>query len=171
MIVMNKKFYLVFAALTALFSVMPISVAECSVLWESVSGDFREAVLESEKEETNVEPVSADERIESAEMVEIEYDGKMISVDIRDLILMADGNGGQKVDIGDPSKYEKQLENAPLYGVRTEDSGAYQNVSQEGDEYYADGVGAGLEADPNLGITEREYEEEQRARRWAEVFE
>ncbi|MDR1508700.1 MAG: P-type conjugative transfer protein TrbG [Synergistaceae bacterium] len=160
---MNKKFYLALAVCTAFFFVTPAGIAECSALWESVSGDFREAVLESGKEEMATEPVSADE---TAEMVEIEYDGKMISVDIRDLILMADGEGGQKVDLGDPSRYGKQLETAPLYGVRKEEPGEYQNVSYEEDEYYAE-----PEAPSNLGISEREYEEEQRARRWAEVFE
>jgi type IV secretion system protein VirB9 len=171
---MNKKFYLALAVLAALFSLTGISVAECSALWESVSDDFREAVLESEKEEMTAEPVSTDksgsaeaaETVESADTVEIEYDGKMISVDIRDLILMADGEGGQKIDLGDLSKYEKQLETAPLYGVRKDDSGAYQNVSYGEDKYYAE-----PEAPSDLQISEREYEEEQRARQWTEILE
>jgi type IV secretion system protein VirB9 len=50
---------------------------------------------------------------EVAEVVEIEYDGKIISVDIADLILMADGKGGRKLDLADPEKYGGAAGDAP----------------------------------------------------------
>jgi type IV secretion system protein VirB9 len=87
------------------------------------------------------------------EMLEIEYDGKIISVDIQDLILMADGKGGEKLELDDPSKYADQLRNDPYDGI--------------------DGLN-GLEPRDDAGsqeITAREYEEEQRARRWADLVE
>jgi type IV secretion system protein VirB9 len=134
---------------------------ESSETWDAVSGDFRNGA-DSER------GASGDVK---HEIVEIEYDGKIISVDIRDLIFMADAGGGQKLELDDPSKYEGQLENAPVYGVGLGDTG-------DGDEYesavpYAEGIGgAGPNAGPNVQeITQREYEEEQRARQWANVFE
>jgi type IV secretion system protein VirB9 len=108
------------------------------------------------EEEENDKPASSGEK---PEMVEIEYDGKMISVDIRDLILMADEKGEQTVTVGDPSKYAGQLETAPRYGERA------VNAIHGEDE-------TGEWSDPGLQrISERDYEEEQRARRWTEVFE
>jgi type IV secretion system protein VirB9 len=110
------------------------------------------------------------------ETVEIEYGGRIISVDIRDVLLLADGKGGHTVDLNDPSKYESQLEKARLYGVarntdekdETDETDSYESAVPS-----AEGIGA---ARPNAGpnvqeITQREYEEEQRARRWANVFE
>ena len=85
---------------------------------------------------------------EAVEMVEIEYDGKIISVDIEDLILMADGKGGQTVELLDPGKYEDMYVNAAPDSVFPNTPGP--NVQE---------------------ITAREYEEEQRARRWADVVE
>jgi type IV secretion system protein VirB9 len=126
---------------------------EPSALWETVSGDLREDVRRSEKDEASAKPVPQDEK---PEMVEIEYDGKMISVDIRDLILMADEKGGQTVNVSDPSKYAEQIKSAPLYGVGESDSGEYGEAE----------TGSNVQR-----ITAREYEEEQRARRWTEVFE
>jgi type IV secretion system protein VirB9 len=93
------------------------------------------------------EPASDD-----SELIEIEYGGKLIRVDIGDLILMADENGGQKVDLGDPEKYVGQLSDAPLYGVgeiRSRESAVTQGTE----------------------ITEREYEEERRARQWIQIME
>jgi type IV secretion system protein VirB9 len=93
-----------------------------------------------------------------SELIEIEYGGKLIKVDIDDLILMADGKGGQKVDLGYPEKYADQLEDAPLYGVgeiKSRESAVYQGTQEtQGTE-----------------ITAREYEEERRALRWTEVVE
>jgi type IV secretion system protein VirB9 len=65
-----------------------------------------------------------------------------------DLILMADGEGGQTVVLDDPAKYAEQMENAAPYSAGV--SGSNANAQE---------------------ITEREYEEEQRARLWADVFE
>jgi type IV secretion system protein VirB9 len=92
---------------------------------------------------------------DDVELIEIEYGGKLIKVDIDDLILMADGKGGQKVDLGYPEKYAGQIENAPAYGdgaTRSRESAVYQET--QGTE-----------------ITGREYEEELRARRWTEIVE
>jgi hypothetical protein len=61
-------------------------------------------------------PSQGVEAADSADMVEIEYGGKLISVDITDLILMADEKGGQYVDLADPEKYSEQLAKAPVYG-------------------------------------------------------
>jgi type IV secretion system protein VirB9 len=94
----------------------------------------------------------------AADMLEIEYGGKIISVDIQDLILMADGKGGEKLELDDPSKYADQLRNDSYDGI---------------DGLGIDGLN-GLEPrnDANLQeITAREYEEEQRARRWADLVE
>jgi hypothetical protein len=41
---------------------------------------------------------------ESADMVEIEYGGKIIHVDMADLILISDGRGGQTFELDDPEK-------------------------------------------------------------------
>jgi type IV secretion system protein VirB9 len=117
---------------------------ECSETWDIVSGDFKKPLAE---------------KTETAETVEIEYDGKIISVDIRDLILMADGKGGQKVELDDPSKYSEQWEDARPYGAKSPDR-------QPDFEF------EGLDGPENAGeITAREYEEEQRARRWADIIE
>jgi type IV secretion system protein VirB9 len=73
------------------------------------------------------------------EMVEIEYNGRVISVDIADLMLMTDGKGGQSVELQAQGNYE---------------------------DLYEDMEGADARK-----ITAREYEEEQRARQWADVVE
>ena len=68
---------------------------------------------------------------ESSELIEIEYGGKLIKVDIDDLILMADGQGGQKIDLGYPEKYADQIENAPIYGggkIQARESVVYQEI-------------------------------------------
>jgi hypothetical protein len=51
-------------------------------------GEAAETALEAE-------PAPGD-----SELIEIEYGGKLIKVNIDDLILMADEKGGQKVDLG-----------------------------------------------------------------------
>jgi type IV secretion system protein VirB9 len=110
---------------------------------------------------------SAEKNSDLAEMVEIEYDGKLISVDIRDLILMADGKGGESVELGDPDKYADQWKNARSYG---------EKLPEDQPDFEIDGIdglgGPELGDDAKLqGITAREYEEEQRARRWADIVE
>jgi hypothetical protein len=133
--------------------------SEPSEIWETVSADFRSAVGNAEKSpdaENATESVTQNEPVNKPETVEIEYGGKLISVDIMDLILMADGAGGQKIDLEDPEKYAEQLENAPLYGVR--------KIGMEGLE-------SGNPTADAREITEREHEEERRARQWANVFE
>jgi type IV secretion system protein VirB9 len=143
---------------------------ECSETWQAVSGDFRSVVERTDKKNEASAAMSSqdEESADSADMVEIEYGGKLISVDITDLILMADAKGGQYVDLADPEKYAEQLKNAPAYGegqLRAADSGNYE------DDFGAIG-GASPDTRQNVQeITEREYEEEQRARQWANVIE
>ncbi|MDR1510436.1 MAG: P-type conjugative transfer protein TrbG [Synergistaceae bacterium] len=134
---------------------------ECSETWDAVSGDFRAAAA-SPVEEAKAEP--------EAEMVEIEYGGKLISVDIADLILMADEAGGQKVELGYPEKYAEQYENAVRYGEGRLHANAETEAEFEDDSDPAENnlYGQG----PNVReITEREYEEERRARQWADIVE
>jgi type IV secretion system protein VirB9 len=170
----NKK---LFAALflALLCHVLPLtSIGECSEIWQAVSDDFRSAV-ERANETTNEVPAampSQDNKpADSADMVEIEYDGKLISVDIADLILLADAKGEQYVDLADPSKYTEQLANAPVYG-----EGQLKGTASSGYEDDFDAMGApngryGAGAQNIQEITEREYEEEVRARQWANVIE
>ncbi|MDR0653537.1 MAG: P-type conjugative transfer protein TrbG [Synergistaceae bacterium] len=175
---MKERFLSVSTILFALVTVFLLchalllpSIGECSEIWQAVSDDFRSAVESANKtNEASAAMPSPEE--ESANTVEIEYGGKLISVDIEDLILMADAKGGQYVDLADPEKYAEQLKNAPVYG-----EGQLKVVSSGG---YEDDFGAmsGLAVNGNPGtgqniqeITEREYEEEQRARQWANVIE
>jgi len=141
------------------------SIGECSETWQAVSGDFRSAVENAERSETTSRN---DELSDNADMIEIEYGGKLISVDISDLILMADGKGGQYVDLAEPKKYAEQLKNAPVYGEG--------QLNSAGSGNYEDDSGAMGGLVPNAGqnvqqITAREYEEEQRARQWANIVE
>jgi type IV secretion system protein VirB9 len=130
----TKRLFITFFSVLALCLVSPSS-GECSEIWETVSGDYRRAAAA-----TKAEP--------SPEMVEIEYNGKIISVDIADIILMADGKGGETYELYDSEKYEGRYESAI--------------PSNEGQR----------NAGPNLQeITAREYEEEQRARQWADIVE
>ena len=96
---------------------------------------------------------------ESGNVVEIEYDGKIIAVDLADLILMTDENGEQGVELYDPALYAEQLENAPFYG-----QGEFQT------DTFRDAAPVNLP--PGVQeITQEEYDEEQRARRWANIIE
>jgi type IV secretion system protein VirB9 len=96
---------------------------------------------------------------ESPQMIEIEYNGKIISVDIDDLILMADGKGGEKVGLDDPKKYADQLEIGALPNEEpASDAGFNPEV----------GINPGVRQQE---ITVREYEEERQARRWTEIVE
>lgn len=45
----------------------------------------------------------------TANMVEIEYRGRIIQVDIADLILMSDGHGGQRLELFDSERYADQF--------------------------------------------------------------
>jgi type IV secretion system protein VirB9 len=137
------------------------SLCESSQLWETVSGDFRSAVAGIEKQKKQPEVTEAP-LPSMPEMVEIEYNGKIISVDIADIILMADGKGGETYELYEPEKYEDQYKST--------------NPSGGGKNYGApDGPGQSNQSkNPGVGvqeITEREYEEEQRARQWAEIVE
>ena len=88
--------------------------------------------------------------------VEIEYDGKIITVDVRDLIIMEDG-----IVLEKPEKYEEQLKNAPVYGESqhvTAGNDAFRDASPE----YAQNA---------QQITAREFEEERQARMWRDVVE
>ncbi len=89
---------------------------------------------------------------QAPEMVEFSYGGKIISVDMRDLILMSDGKGGQKLELANPEDYADQYEK-------------YESVVPRGADSSASGGSNAQE------ITEREYREEQRARQWANIVE
>lgn len=99
-----------------------------------------------------------EEQRDAPEIVEVSYDGKMIKVDVRDLILMSDGKGGQKVELTNPEDYADQLDNYKSVPPYSEDLPA---------PVRADGGGSSNVQE----ITEREYREEQRARQWANVVE
>jgi type IV secretion system protein VirB9 len=82
---------------------------------------------------------------------------------------MADENGDQKIELGYPEKYAEQYENAVpygeglLYGAAGDDGESADISAATGNGY---GAGANVQE-----ITEREYEEERRARQWADVIE
>jgi hypothetical protein len=171
----SKKFCLTFLGLILLSAILSASAgpSECSEIWEAVSNDYREAVESlgegSDETQDQTRFVSRDE---NPGTVEIEYDGKIISVDIRDLILMADASGDKRLELDDPAKYESQLETAPLYGVKDETESYENTVTYEDDGVYALGADTAPAPGQNVQeITEREYEEQKRAREWSEVFE
>lgn len=109
---------------------------------------------------------AAEQNRDNSEMVEIEYGGKLISVDIADLILMQNDDGSQSVELGYPEKYEEQLQSAPRYGHG-------KAAAADADE--GDGGTDAFAATPNeqgagaQEISKREYDEEQRARTWANI--
>jgi type IV secretion system protein VirB9 len=139
-----------FAMLFAAFGFPP--VGGCSGAWAAVSGDIGEISADAaEKPDAN--------------SVEIEYDGKIISVDYADLLLMSDGDGGQKLELSDPEKYAEQLKNAPVYG-----EGQLKKASTE-DGFQDMGTVYAADARASQEITERQYEEEQNARKWADIVE
>ncbi|MDR1020597.1 MAG: P-type conjugative transfer protein TrbG [Synergistaceae bacterium] len=166
----NKKLFAVLFISLLCHALTFTAQGECSEIWQAVSDDFRNAV-EKANETPAVTPSKDEKPTDVGDTVEIEYDGKIISVDIADLILMADAKGGgQYVDLADPEKYAGQLENAPVYG-----EGQFKAVASSGydDDFGAMGgpngrYGAGQNIQE---ITEREYEEEQRARQWADIIE
>jgi type IV secretion system protein VirB9 len=146
-VIKGLKFSLFPLFLLCLTLSFPLS-GECSEIWNAVSEDFRSA---TEKERVKTE--DSESEAAEPELVEFEYDGKILSVDVSDLILMAGKDGdGSHLELYDPSKYEEQYESAIPYG--------------EGQIYGQGGVGPNVQQ-----ITEREYEEEQRARQWANVME
>jgi type IV secretion system protein VirB9 len=171
---MKKRFLSVLPVSFALLAVFLLchallfsSVGECSETWQAVSDDFRSAV-ERANERNEMPTALPSQNDEPADMIEIEYGGKLISVDISDLILMADANGEQYVDLAEPEKYAEQLKNAPVYGegqLKAAGSGGYE------DDFSAAGGSAQNGRQNIQEITEREYEEEQRARQWANVIE
>ncbi len=104
--------------------------------------------------------------MEMVELVEIEYDGKIISVDMADLILMTDDAGEQRIDLYNPAKYEQQLRDAPRYGEgMLLAAGGTMDMTDTADPFERpSGIGANEEE-----IGKRQYDEEQRARIWADV--
>ncbi|MDR1579999.1 MAG: TrbG/VirB9 family P-type conjugative transfer protein, partial [Synergistaceae bacterium] len=150
---MRKMMFLVL--LVAAFTFQ--TAEETSEAWASVSDDFSEVV-----EKYNVGDAKKEK---SADRVEIEYDGKIISVDYADLLLMADGEDGQRLELADPEKYAEQLRNTPRYGEGQLKNAGYEDEFRDAGAVYAAGAGNAQE------ITEREYEEEQNARKWADVVE
>jgi type IV secretion system protein VirB9 len=137
------------------------SSGESSELWQTVSSDFRRvaAKVAAEKKQPDMANVPLPAILEPPEMVEIEYNGKVISVDIADIILMADGKGGETYELYEPEKYEDQ----------------YKSTDPSNDDkIYSASNGSIQPKNPGVGvqeITEREYEEEQRARQWADIVE
>jgi type IV secretion system protein VirB9 len=115
-----------------------------------------------------VESSEAASQEESADRVEITYDGKIISVDYDDLLLMSDGEGGQRLDLADPEKYAEQLKNAPVYGEGQLQDAGYEDEFSDAGTVYAARAGNAQDAQE---ITEREYEEERNARKWADIVE
>lgn len=122
---------------------------------------------------------AADIDPDKAEMVEIEYNGKIISVDMRDMLLVHDGEGNQGIELGYPEKYAESYDNARFYGLveqylEKEDASVGKighDVAPFGDagdrnEFPVASGGSGSQE-----ISEREYREELRARVWAEVVE
>jgi type IV secretion system protein VirB9 len=96
--------------------------------------------------------------------IEFEYNGKVIKVQMTDLILLEDGS----ITINDPEKYADQLGDS-LYGENTD-----QNMNREYDESQLREINTytGQQARTGQGgraITEQEYEEEKQAQRWLDV--
>ena len=108
----------------------------------------------AEKLSTGGKP-KAPQVLKNPEIVEFSYDGKIISVDMQDLILMSDGKGGHKLELSNPEDYADQYEKYEKY----------ESVVPRGADSSASGGSNSQE------ITEREYREEQRARQWANIVE
>ena len=108
----------------------------------------------AEKPSTGGKP-KAHQVLKNPEIVEFSYDGKIISVDMQDLILMSDGKGGHKLELSNPEDYADQYEKYEKY----------ESVVPRGADSSASGGSNSQE------ITEREYREEQRARQWANIVE
>jgi type IV secretion system protein VirB9 len=91
-------------------------------------------------------------------VVEIEYDGKILSVDVRDLIITENG-----LELENPGKYAEQIKTASTYGGEAMPSAA------PGKDPYRDASPA--YAANAQQITAREYAEEQSARQWTNIQE
>jgi len=121
-------------------------------------------------------PASAADAIE---MIEIEYNGKIISVDMGDLILMQDDEGNRSLELSNPEKYENALVDARIYGMAerylNKEDGETQPEQVEGKSVAPDNDADYYEDFPapsnTQEISQREYEEEQKARMWADVVE
>ncbi|GHV57343.1 hypothetical protein FACS1894216_21840 [Synergistales bacterium] len=103
----------------------------------------------------------------SAEIVEIEYGGKIISVDMADIILTSGTDGDIQTELNDPAKYSKQIAEAPVYG---ESRGV---VVTKDDEWVdaPESFNNQPQASNTQEITARQYEDEKRARRWTNIVE
>ncbi|GHV56329.1 hypothetical protein FACS1894216_20130 [Synergistales bacterium] len=103
----------------------------------------------------------------SAEIVEIEYGGKIISVDMADIILTSGTDGDIQTELNDSAKYSKQLAEAPVYGAGSE-------VVALKDDEWVDAPESSNNQPPTSNaqeITARQYEDEKRARRWTNIVE
>jgi type IV secretion system protein VirB9 len=78
---------------------------------------------------------------------------------------MADGEGGQRIELADPEKYAEQLKNAPVYGEGQLRAAEIEDEFRDAGTVYEARAGNARE------ITEREYQEEQSARKWADLVE
>lgn len=138
---MENKVFTYFCLLSLGFILLfPVS-GECSETWNAVSRDF-------------IESVELLDREESGEVVEIEYDGKIILVDIRDLSIVSDGNGDRRLELRSPEKYTEQLVDASSFYEKERGYNA-----------------APAHVTGSQQITEREYREELQARRWTNIIE
>jgi hypothetical protein len=81
---MKKVFVIAVSVSLLCHAVLFPSIGECSETWQAVSGDFRSAVERANKanEAPAATPSQKEEPAGSADMIEIEYGGKLISVDI-----------------------------------------------------------------------------------------
>jgi len=100
----------------------------------------------------------ADAKVVTPEKVSFEYNGKVIDVEMSDLIIMNDGS----LTLADPQKYANELGDA-LY------SPANNTQIREVNPYTGETVYSGSGSGKML--TPREYEEEQQAKRWLNVVE
>ncbi|MDL2264477.1 hypothetical protein LJC31_07490, partial [Synergistaceae bacterium OttesenSCG-928-I11] len=114
---------------------------------------------------------------DKAEMVEIEYNGKIISVDIRDMALVWDKDGNRDIELSNPEKYADAYANARFYGLveqylEKDEKGEPvakigQDVAPDEDADYRDEFSAMGGGSGSQEISKREYDDEQRARVWS----
>jgi len=100
----------------------------------------------------------ADAKVVTPEKVSFEYNGKVIDVEMNDLIIMNDGS----LTLADPQKYANELGDA-LYSPANNTQ--IREVNPYTGETVYNGNGSGKM------LTQREYEEEQQAKRWLNVVE
>lgn len=154
-----------------------VSLLLCLVLLFTGDAFAREQVAESPEEIT---------------VIEIEYGGKIISVDMADMILVEDQNGNRSIELSNPEKYAGAYANARFYGLVEQYQEKEKGNGEEDDRRGQIGASTFLDSDadadyrdppmiignPNQSggasaqeISRREYDEEQTARSWTNVVE